>query len=270
MPEEGVLMFNTFAVFKDVHPVCNMIELWNQSDIVTTHRRDTKLYQTATLWTNQILSGTFKEHIDTDWRIDNDLKNIFLHPVPEDNFISAVHNYILQFTKEYLPVNKSVLVRSYKDFIYNERTQISQLLWIMNKPPRKITYDDPLKYRKLIPDFVLCEIDTIIKYQCPNITEKRLCKLYQNIHRAVQEMETIIETLKPYEKSTSFRLYIAKLPTFAKLWTDGLTIKEFNLSNFAPHTWFWEAFIEKVERDFNLSLDYSEKAMKKRHKKKEV
>ncbi len=270
-------IFDTHSIdnIKETIPENNIINYWNSFDCFITHKsRNTNTYKRCVNILNKLKEGIFHTEIELDknWYIDNKIKNIFKNPMTEKHIIKLITKYSKQFDNMYQPENKKLLVRGLLDFIYNTRTQKSQLLYIACHDLKTVGNIDPQIIKKRIPKDVLRGVENIIMYKTPNMSDKRRLQVYIGVEAILKTMNDIVTVLKPILcTNSSFVAYIANKQMFVKQWLEHIEgFKEIQSNTFGTSGWVWKSFIEKMENTHNLNLDVDQKVKRVRKPVKTV
>ena len=274
------ILFNDKSIenIKDIEPLNNIIEHWNKYNCFSSHKkRSTKLYRTCNIYCKKLLDGTFLEDykIDKEWRLNNNLNTSPLKQLTEMDLKTAIFNYSLQFEDEYKPTDKSRLPKSFTQFVYNPKTQKSQLLWLLNKEPLLIDEPDLQIFKNRIPKETLRLVDKLLKTNYSNISDKNLLQVYVNTSNTLKHMETIIVTMLKYQKNkTAFITQIGKkdkYKPFIEKWIDYLYRKQkLKTQDFSPEGFTFTNFVEHLSVEYSVDLDISEYHLKKLESKKKV
>jgi hypothetical protein len=239
------------------------IKLWNMLEI-RNHKTGNKTYKRINIYIDKILTGNFTEKLSKDWLISLNIKNLFKQPLTEEQIISAMVQYSLKFEKEYAPEDKSKLNRSLADFIYNRMTQTSQLLLMLQKPPRKVNDIDPRTVRNHLPSDVANKIDKLLQYK--NIqSDKKKRLIYIQVNQTLKAMdELVIRHKEVYNTNVAFKTYIARKSELIDSWLEFVSHKQvIDNYTFAVYGSVWADFITYLENLHNISLSLSEEEVKK-------
>lgn len=264
---EPVELFDTSLPenIKNIQPENPIITFWNKFDCFSKHSsRNTKLYKNASIYLNKLLDHTFcnSYEFDSTWKIENNLKTSILKNITEKDIKSAIVAYSLQFQPDYLPENKDRLPRSITDFIYNPRTKKSQLLWLLQKPPKLVDSPNVEVFKKRLPASVVQRINTMLAYKHPNMSERHVSEVYVNAGNTLKRMTALCTTMPEYNASPStFITHLGKgeqhMP-FERLWLDFLDKKPaITAYDFSPDSYTFTNFLDYVSREFQLDLDDS-------------
>ena len=247
---------------KDIVPENNIISFWNTFNIFTSHtKRTTKTYNKLSSDINKIIQGTFEKELDKNWLKDNKLKNIFKSPISEKELIKLIAKYSLQFTNEYQPENKSVLSKTFPNFIYNPISKKSQLLYLANNDLKKINEISPQIIKKRLPPEISTLTDELLTKRTPHISDTHRLQVYQHVESALKIYTTIrVLSTSPYIRNriTFFKEWIAYINTYS----------EISANTFSTTGYVWDAFIQHMEKEHSVNLDPKQK--KKVERKVEV
>jgi hypothetical protein len=248
---------------KNTTPENSIISFWNKFPELATHRnRNTKLYKKANEYITALLDHSFVDtyEFDNNWKIDNNLRILPLKELTEKTLKSAIMDYTLCFEPEYRPENKEYLTKSIVDFIYNPITKKSQLLFILNHKPQLITKPDPSLARKHIPSEIASKVDNILSHKYSRINDLHRLEVYNNVLRTLKKF-TEIKKLGKYQTHKSNFSYIKSIE---RLWLDYLSNRsKITKFDFSPDNFTFNNFIEYMENEYDVSLDTSEKNIRR-------
>ncbi len=241
-------------------PENSIISFWNKFTELSTHKnRSTKTYKKANEYIEKLLNHTFEQEFDKNWKTDNKLKLQPLKELTEKKLKLAIIDYTLCFDSKYAPANKSYLPKTITDFIYNPVTKKSQLLYVLNHKPRLLDEAKPDIVRKNIPSEIANEIDKILEYKHPNISDVHRLEVYNATLKTLKQF-TEIKKLGKYQTNSNF-MYIKNIE---RLWLEYLNNKDkIAKFDFSPDSYTFNNFIYYIENEYNVSLDTSEKNIKK-------
>lgn len=270
-PEQGFFENNEKDITKKEEPINELIIFWNKFDCFSKHKnRTTKLYKLSNRYTSEILNNKFIENhkIDKNWKINNNIKTSILKNITIKQLKQIIIKYSLQFNDNYLPENKSVLPKSFPNFIYNPKTQKSQLLWMLNHEPalkNEVTATDVSLYRNKLDTAVAHKIDELLKYKYSKISDKHRMSVYINAHNTVKQLHEIYQKVKSINKE-NFIIQFSGIQ-FVTKWLSYLENKpaivpaDFNATGFT-----FQNFIAYCVRQYTVDLDYSEEHIKQKTK----
>ncbi len=248
---------------KNTTPENSIISFWNKFPELATHKnRNTKLYKKANEYITALLDHSFVDtyEFDNNWKIDNNLRILPLKELTEKTLKSAIMDYTLCFEPEYKPENKEYLTKSIVDFIYNPVTKKSQLLFILNHKPQLITKPDPSLVRKHIPSEIASRVDNILSHKYSRINDLHRLEVYNNVLRTLKKF-TEIKKLGKYQVNKSNFSYIKSIE---RLWLDYLSNRsKITKFDFSPDNFTFNNFIEYMENEYDVSLDTSEKNIRR-------
>ena len=248
---------------KNTTPENSIISFWSKFPELATHKnRNTKLYKKANEYTTALLDHSFADtyEFDNNWKIDNNLRILPVKELTEKTLKSAIMDYTLCFEPEYKPENKEYLTKSIVDFIYNPVTKKSQLLFILNHKPQLITKPDPSLARKHIPSEIASRVDNILSHKYSRINDLHRLEVYNNVLRTLKKF-TEIKKLGKYQVNKSNFSYIKSIE---RLWLDYLSNRsKITKFDFSPDNFTFNNFIEHMENEYDVSLDTSEKNIRR-------
>jgi len=248
---------------KNTTPENSIISFWNKFPELATHRnRNTKLYKKANEYITALLDHSFVDtyEFDNNWKIDNNLRILPLKELTVKSLKSAIMDYTLCFEPEYKPENKEYLTKSIVDFIYNPVTKKSQLLFILNHKPQLITKPNPSLARKSIPSEIASRVDNILSHKYSRINDLHRLEVYNNVLRTLKKF-TEIKKLGKYQVNKSNFSYIKSIE---RLWLDYLSNRsKITKFDFSPDNFTFNNFIEYMENEYDVSLDTSEKNIRR-------
>jgi hypothetical protein len=147
-------------------------------------------------------------------------------------------------------------------------TKKSHLLYLLSNGLKEVHAPDPDRIRKQLPSGFAKGIDMLLSYAHPNISDANRLTIYSYSTHVVKDILERYELLKRVQNKPNWNYLVVSKNNdpspFLSKWVDYLSHKKkLHIFDFSKESTTYNNFIYGIEQDLGLSLDISEKNIKR-------